>query len=72
LDVNALLSYDAKNILKELMSSRSDNIQLKRQMIRDLRETGTTFMESWDSSSTGESSKLFKIYMISAGLFADI
>jgi len=68
LDINAMLSYDAKNILKELMSSRSDNLKTKRQLVNDLRSTGKSFMESWGESDQGQTSKLFHIYMLGCGL----
>lgn len=72
LDVNALLSYDGKNIIKELFTARSDNLKTKRQMIRDLRETGSTFMSSWQDDASGQTNKLFNIYMLGSGLFSNI
>jgi hypothetical protein len=41
-------------------------------MIRDLRETGSTFMSSWQDDSSGQTSKLFNIYMLGSGLFTNI
>ena len=42
LDLFAFLSYDAIPILNELLISRSDNIQVKRQMLTNLRMTGAS------------------------------
>jgi DNA-directed RNA polymerase beta subunit len=72
LDINALLSYDAKDTLKELMTARSDNLRTKRQMLRDLRESGKTFMESWQDEEKGQSSLLLSIYLTGCGLFTNL
>lgn len=48
------------------MVSRSDNMAAKRELINNLRDTGTTKLPVIESS--GQTQKLFRIMMIGQGL----
>ena len=67
LDLYNLLTYDAHNVLKELLMARSDNLNDKRELIGNLREYGVSNAPKGDK--TGATSKLFNIFMVGQGLW---
>ena len=66
MDIYNLLTYDCTNVLKELLMSRSDNINDKRELIGNLREYGSSPLPKGEREGT--TNKLFKIFMIGQGL----
>ena len=68
LDTYAMLTYNNKNILKELMNTRSDNIRAKRKMINNIIVTGESDLPKIQQSNKGKTQDLFKIFMHGIGL----
>lgn len=70
LDINALITYEANNILQELLTARSDHHKIKRKLYSEIAETGTLYEASLDddSSQAGGTSELKNIYMTALGL----
>ena len=66
LDVYNLSTYDIPSILNELMLSRSDNMPAKRELIANLRESGSSKLPIIEA--TGQTQKLFRVMMIGQGL----
>ena len=66
LDIFNLLTYDANNILKELMTVRSDNTRSKNEVINNIISTGKSNMP--ENIKKGKTQNLFNIMMLSIGL----
>jgi DNA-directed RNA polymerase subunit beta len=66
LDIYSLLTYDANNILKEMMTIRSDNMKAKRDVVNQIRMTGSANIPN--NIEKGQTLQLFKILMNSIGL----
>lgn len=66
LDINALLSYDAPNIVNELTGLASDDHKTKKQVINDIIENGHSDKDT--SKKVSDSLNLAKIYLRSLGL----
>lgn len=68
LDVNALITLEANDLLKEFFTIRSDDHRVKRQAYSSIMETGE--LVSLDDTRTGRGGtrQLFNIYMTSIGL----
>lgn len=67
LDVYNLLTFNINSVMKEFFTARSDNIKAKNEMISNIIKNGKTNMP--EEISTGKTQKLFKILMISIGLY---
>lgn len=68
LDVNAFLTYDAKNVLRELMTARSDHHKIKRELYSEIAETGKLGSLSSLELTEGGTSELKEVYMLGMGL----
>lgn len=66
LDIYALLTYDAENILTELLSSRSDEHKSKRSLYNAIVETGE--LQSIEIEKIGGTRDVFNIYLTGLGL----
>lgn len=66
LDVNALLSYDANNVLAELLTLRSDDHKSKREVINNIITTGKANMPQ--NVGGGKTYGLMHIYLTGLGL----
>jgi DNA-directed RNA polymerase beta subunit len=67
LDIYALLTYDANNILSELLGPRSDEHRSKRELYNQIIETGE--MPSLPKSNkTGGTKDIFNLFILGMGL----
>jgi len=66
LDINALLTYDAPDILNELLTLRSDEHQSKQEVFNNIINTGHSEMPKFIKQ--GATNDLFGTYMTSMGL----
>lgn len=64
--MNALLTYDAPDILDELLTLRSDEHQSKQIVFNNIINTGHSAIPL--NIKEGETSNLLKTYMTSMGL----
>jgi len=67
MDTFAFLTYDAPDLLQELMGGRSDNFPAKVKMLNDLRTSGSTKLEDLPTNQ-GKTRKNLDVFMISMGL----
>jgi len=65
-DVYNLTSYGAKNILKELRNTRSDDVFNKRELINQIIETGEATLPQ--RRAQGRTQEVFNIFMKGMGL----
>jgi len=67
LDIYSFLTYDANNIMSELLGPRSDEHRAKREMYNSIIETGE--MPSIpESTKTGGTKDIFNLYILGMGL----
>lgn len=66
LDINALLTYDAPDILDELLTLRSDEHQSKQAVFNNIINTGHSEMPKFIKQGT--TNNLLGTYMTSMGL----
>ena len=66
LDVYAFLTYDANNILSELLGPRSDEHESKRKLYNTIIETGE--LPSIEITKTGGTQDVFNLYVTALGL----
>jgi len=69
MDTFAFLTYEAPEILQELMGARSDNFQAKVKMLNDLRVGGKVKLEDLPTNQ-GQTRKNLDVFMLSMGLDA--
>jgi len=67
MDTFAFLTYDAPDLLQELMGGRSDNFPAKVKMLNDLRTSGRTKLKDMPTNQ-GKTRKNLDVFMISMGL----
>jgi DNA-directed RNA polymerase beta subunit len=67
LDIYAFLTYDAKNILTELLGPRSDEHRAKRDLYNNIIETGD-LQTIQQISKTGGTRDIFNLYITGLGL----
>lgn len=71
-DISAFITYNADNIIHELLTARSDNHKLKRAMYSSISENGELYEPSEEDlklqSTTGGTSDLKNIYFNALGL----
>ncbi len=67
MDINALLTYDANNVLTEILTARSDHHKAKRKLYSDIVETGE-LVDLIDIKGTGGTGELKDTYMKTLGL----
>lgn len=71
LDINAFLTYEANDILNELLMARCDHHRLKRKMYSEIANSGELFemtQEDIKSDQVGGTSELKTIYLETMGL----
>ena len=72
LDISAFITYNADNIIQELLTARSDNHKMKRDMYTSISETGELYNPSDEDlkalSTGGGTSDLKNIYIQALGL----
>ena len=66
LDIYNLITYDAKNMLTEMMTVRSDNMRAKHEVLANIMEYGHSNIPT--EIKKGKTQNLFKIMMLSIGL----
>lgn len=67
LDIYSFLTYNANNIISELLGPRSDEHRAKREMYNSIMETGD--MPSIpESTKTGGTKDIFNLYVLGMGL----
>lgn len=66
LDVYNLITYDAKNMMTEMMTIRSDNMKAKHEVLHNIMEYGYANIPT--EIKKGKTQNLFKIMMLSIGL----
>lgn len=66
LDIYNLITYDAKNMLTEMMTVRSDNMKAKHEVLYNIMEYGHSAIPT--EIKKGKTQDLFKIMMLSIGL----
>ena len=66
LDVYNLITYDAKNMMTEMMTVRSDNMKAKHEVLYNIMEYGNSNLPT--EIKKGKTQELFKIMMLSIGL----
>jgi len=67
LDIYSFLSYDANNIISELLGPRSDEHRVKRDMYNSIIETGI-IPSVPDNPKKGGTKDIFNLYIIGMGL----
>ena len=67
LDINALITLEADNIIKEMFTLRSDEHKSKREAYSDIIFNGELINLS-NSRNIGGTHQIFNIYMLSLGL----
>jgi len=68
LDVYALLNYDSKNMLKELLTIKSDDFYNKRRIYSQILETGQS-VDMPTNLGKGKSADLKDIFILGLGLY---
>jgi DNA-directed RNA polymerase beta subunit len=68
LDIRALLTYDAKNILKETLTLKSDDFVSKREVVMNIVENGEAAMPLTVGVSS-KTNQLFYVMMTGMGLY---
>lgn len=68
LDIRALLTYDAKNILKETLTLKSDDFVSKRETIMNIVEHGESAMPL-NVGVGSKTNQLFYVMMTGMGLY---
>ena len=72
LDISAFITYDIDDVIHELLTARSDNHKLKRNMYSAISETGELYEPTEDDIklqvTTGGTSDLKNIYFNALGL----
>jgi len=70
LDINALITYEADNILQELLTARSDHHKIKRKIYSEIADTGVLYENKDDDKKmlSGGTLELKNIYMNALGL----
>jgi len=66
LDIYNLITYDAKNMMTEMMTVRSDNMKAKHEVLHNIIEYGQSDLPS--IIKKGRTQDLFKTMMLSIGL----
>jgi len=67
LDIYSFLTYDANNIMSELLGPRSDEHRAKREMYNNIIETGE-LQKIQESTKTGGTKNIFDLYITGMGL----
>lgn len=71
LDMNALITYEASDVMSELLTTRSDHHKIKRKVYSGIAQTGELYEvteEDRKMDSSGGTSDLKDTYMLSLGL----
>lgn len=66
LDIYSMLTYNNSSVLEEMLVSRSDNMQAKNRMLSDLRQNGSTHIQT--QLKEGKTAELFKLLLLGMGL----
>lgn len=71
LDINAMITYKANNIIEELMTARSDYHKIKRRLYSEIADTGELYDftdEDRKLDKSGGTSNMKDIYIRCLGL----